>query len=92
MIVQEVGDKIYLLPAWPKEWDTSFKLHLRNQTLIEGLVKNGKLERFIIIKTRTYARNIIIFFQINQRNCLIFLGGFLCFYLPLPLPRRGGVK
>jgi hypothetical protein len=26
------------------------------------------------IKTRTYARNIIIFFQINQRGCLIFLG------------------
>jgi hypothetical protein len=32
------------------------------------------------IKTRTYARNIIIFFQINQRNCLIFLGRFFVFF------------
>jgi hypothetical protein len=43
MIVQESDGKIYLLPAWPKEWDANFKLHLRHNTTIEGTVKNGKL-------------------------------------------------
>jgi hypothetical protein len=43
MLVQEVGDKIYLLPAWSKDWDTSFKLHLRKQTTVEAKVVNGKI-------------------------------------------------
>lgn len=36
MLVQEVDDKIYLLPAWPKEKDVQFKLHLHNNTTIEA--------------------------------------------------------
>ena len=28
MLVQEAGDKILLLPAWPADWDADFKLHL----------------------------------------------------------------
>ncbi len=37
--------KIYLLPAWPKDWNTSFKLHAPYNTILEGSVKNGKIER-----------------------------------------------
>lgn len=48
MLVQEIEGKIYLLPAWPKEWDGSFKLHLTHHTIIEGSIKNGVLERFSI--------------------------------------------
>ncbi len=36
--------KIYLLPAWPKDWNTSFKLHAPYNTILEGSVKNGKIE------------------------------------------------
>lgn len=43
MLVQETGDRILLLPAWPANWDTSFKLHLSKQTILAGKVKNGKL-------------------------------------------------
>jgi hypothetical protein len=43
MLVQEAGDKIILLPAWPANWDTEFKLHLRRKTTIQGKVVNGKL-------------------------------------------------
>lgn len=35
--------KIYLLPAWPAEWDVDFKLHAPQQTIIEASVKNGKV-------------------------------------------------
>ncbi len=43
MLVQEAGDKILLLPAWPADWDADFKLHLRGQTVIRGRVVDGKL-------------------------------------------------
>lgn len=44
MLLQSHADKIYLFPAWPKEWDVHFKLHAPQQTVIEGVLKNGKLE------------------------------------------------
>ena len=43
MLVQEVDDKILLLPAWPADWDTDFKLRLKHGAVITGMVKNGKL-------------------------------------------------
>jgi hypothetical protein len=43
MLVQEAGGKILLLPAWPAAWDTDFKLHLAQRTVISGTVKDGKL-------------------------------------------------
>ncbi len=43
MLVQEAGDKILLLPAWPADWDTDFKLHLMHATVVTGTVQDGKL-------------------------------------------------
>jgi hypothetical protein len=43
MIVQETRDNIFLLPAWPADWDVDFKLHLARGTVLCGTVKDGKL-------------------------------------------------
>ena len=43
MLMQTDGKKILLLPAWPKEWNASFKLHAPYQTTVEGRVENGKV-------------------------------------------------
>jgi hypothetical protein len=43
MLMQTDGKKIILLPAWPKEWNASFKLHAPYQTTVEGQVENGKV-------------------------------------------------
>ena len=43
MLVQEAGDKILLLPAWPADWDVDFKLHLTGGAVLTGTVKDGKL-------------------------------------------------
>jgi len=43
MLVQEAGQKILLLPAWPADWDVDFKLHLSRRTVLTGTVKDGKL-------------------------------------------------
>ncbi|MBO9617486.1 MAG: hypothetical protein J7539_00505 [Niabella sp.] len=49
MLLQAVDDKIYLFPAWPKEWDVAFKLHAPRHTTVEGVVKKGKLVSLKVI-------------------------------------------
>jgi hypothetical protein len=44
MQVDPYSKKIYLLPAWPKEWNAEFKLHAPYNTTIEGQFRNGKIE------------------------------------------------
>nr|WP_295923160.1 DUF5703 domain-containing protein [uncultured Dyadobacter sp.] len=43
MLMQTHGDSIYLLPAWPSDWDVQFKLHAPLNTVIEGEWRNGKM-------------------------------------------------
>ena len=43
MLMQVDGKKIYLFPAWPKEWNVHFKLYAPYQTTVEGTLKEGKL-------------------------------------------------
>lgn len=43
MLMQTVDDKIYLFPAWPQDWDVNFKLHAPYNTIVEGVLKDGKL-------------------------------------------------
>jgi len=42
MLLQSEGRKIYLLPAWPEDWDVSFKLHATGNTIVEGIYQNGR--------------------------------------------------
>ncbi|UKT65444.1 DUF5703 domain-containing protein [Pedobacter mucosus] len=43
MLMQVDGKKIYLFPAWPKEWNVHFKLFAPYQTTVEGTLRDGKL-------------------------------------------------
>lgn len=43
MLMQTIDDRIYLFPAWPKEWDVHFKLHAPRQTTVEATLKDGKI-------------------------------------------------
>lgn len=45
MLLQPEGDEIRILPAWPKNWDVSFRLHAPRQTVVEAEVRNGKLTK-----------------------------------------------
>jgi hypothetical protein len=44
MLIQEVGDKILLFPAWPKDWNVKLKLQAAKQTTVEVSLQNGKIE------------------------------------------------
>jgi hypothetical protein len=43
MLLQTDGARIFLLPAWPKDWDVEFKLHAPQQTIVEGVYREGAL-------------------------------------------------
>ncbi|WP_240768533.1 DUF5703 domain-containing protein [Olivibacter sp. XZL3] len=48
MLLQTVGDKIYVLPSWPLACDVVFKLHAPKRTTVEVEVKNGKIKKLIV--------------------------------------------
>ena len=55
MLVQEVGDTLYLFPAWPHEWDVSFRLHASGGTIVEATQKDGKVTNVKITPQRPYV-------------------------------------
>ena len=44
MAVQSEEDKIFVLPAWTKAWDVSFKLFAGNNTTVECEYQDGKIK------------------------------------------------
>jgi hypothetical protein len=44
MLLQSDGDKIYLLPAWPEDWDVEFKLHASRNTTVECIYGDGRVQ------------------------------------------------
>ncbi len=44
MLLQSDANKIYLLPAWPEDWDVSFKLHAARQTTVECVYRGGRIQ------------------------------------------------
>lgn len=44
MLLQEADGKIFLFPAWPKDWDVHFKLHATKNTTVEVELIAGELK------------------------------------------------
>ena len=43
MLLQEVGSKLYLFPAWPKKWNVRFKFCASRGTTVEAEMKDGQV-------------------------------------------------
>ena len=48
MLLQFEGRKIFLAPAWTKDWNCSFKLHAPYQTTLEGRIENGQVKDLVV--------------------------------------------
>jgi hypothetical protein len=48
MLMQADGDRIVLLPAWPRDWDVSFRMHAPHRTTVECEVKAGRVTRLSV--------------------------------------------
>ena len=59
MVMQSEDDKIYILPAWPKSWDVSFRLYAGNNTIVECECKGSKVER-LEVSPKERMKDVII--------------------------------
>ena len=44
MLMQEVDGRVILFPAWPKNWDVTFRLRASGNRIVEATMKDGKVE------------------------------------------------
>lgn len=44
MLLQTDGKRIFLFPAWPREWDVHFKLWTPDHVAVEAVLRHGKPE------------------------------------------------
>jgi alpha-L-fucosidase 2 len=58
MLLQVEGKKIFLFPAWPKDWNVIFKLHALYNTTVEGELCNGTI-KLIKITPESRAADVI---------------------------------
>lgn len=59
MLIQWDGKKIFLLPAWPKDWNCHFRLHAPFRTTVEGWVVDGRLQDLTV--TPAERRQDVVF-------------------------------
>jgi alpha-L-fucosidase 2 len=55
MLLQSEGDTLLAAPAWPRDWDVEFKLHAPDNTVVEGAIRGGKIERLKTIPEKRLA-------------------------------------
>ncbi len=48
MLLQAVGKKLLLFPAWPRDWDVDFKLCAPFKTTVQGKFEHGKLVNLVV--------------------------------------------
>jgi hypothetical protein len=59
MLLQSDGNRLFVLPAWPKDWNVSFKLHAPKNTVVEGVYRSGKLEQ-LTVTPKSRRKDVII--------------------------------
>jgi len=59
MLLQTIGDKIHVLPAWPKEWNVDFKLHAPKNTIVEVSYKNGEIVS-LVVSPESRMKDVVI--------------------------------
>lgn len=59
MLLQEVDDKIILLPAWPKDWDVDFKLYAKKKTVVTGRVEGGRITS-LSVTPRSRRHDVVV--------------------------------
>ncbi len=61
MVMQTTDDKIYILPAWPSDWDVDFKLNAPKSTTVECVVINGKIEKLTVTPAERQKDVVVLF-------------------------------
>lgn len=43
MLMQTPDERIFLFPAWPRDWDVDFRLHAPGNTIVDARLRGGKM-------------------------------------------------
>lgn len=64
MIMQAVGKKILLMPAWPNGWEGDFKLNAPFQTTVQGTISNGNIINLVVTPAER-AADVVVFSSVK---------------------------
>ncbi|MDP7252927.1 MAG: DUF5703 domain-containing protein [Planctomycetota bacterium] len=54
------SNKVYLLPAWPRDWNVKFKLHAPRHTTIEGEYRDGAMKSLKVLPESRRADVVVV--------------------------------
>jgi hypothetical protein len=58
MLLQSVNKTMFLFPAWPKEWNVTFKLHATYGTTVQGAYHRGTIE-YLKVMPEARAKDLV---------------------------------
>lgn len=59
MAMQAVDEKIFLFPAWPRDWDVDIRLHAPGGTILGASLRSGRLTRLATTPASELARVVL---------------------------------
>lgn len=59
MLMQTPDERIFILPAWPKEWDVKFKLHAPGNTTVEVELEKGVIKQLRVTPSKR-AKDVVL--------------------------------
>ena len=75
MLLQSNGRAIYLLPAWPDDWDVSFKLCAPDKTTVECEYRDGRVQ---VLRVTPQSRQADVVDMSSLANRIRTLVGVAC--------------
>ncbi len=66
MLVQAEDNKIYLLPAWPSNWNVEFKLHAAQNTTVACVYADGKVQS-LIVAPKSREKDVVLMKTIDPK-------------------------
>ena len=66
MLMQTYGDRIVLLPAWPKNWSVEFRLHAPKKTTVEVKAVNAQVKK-LHVTPENRRKDVEIWKEGNKR-------------------------
>ena len=67
MLLQTDGQQIFLMPAWPADWDVEFKLHAPGRTVLEGSIREGRM-RGLRVSPSIRRADVAFYFCVRPGN------------------------
>jgi hypothetical protein len=59
MLLQTPDDRLFLFPAWPRDWDVDFRLHAPGNTIVEARLRAGRIEALTVTPASRRAQVIL---------------------------------